>query len=122
MRILLFLSCGTFFSNAVRCLFEPSAPLAQSPVSGPCHVPKPQARQWGSTAQIGHDRPTLVVLGGSVAARAALAISGLWLRHNELLPVAYVHVVFGDVDAGGAEFQQFDLFGVLAGAENDTER
>jgi hypothetical protein len=30
--------------------------------------------------------------------------------------------VFGDVDAGGAEFQQFDLFSVFAGAENDTER
>jgi len=25
--------------------------------------------------------------------------------------------VFGYVDAGSAEFQQFDLFGVLAGAE-----
>jgi hypothetical protein len=30
--------------------------------------------------------------------------------------------IFGHVDAGGAQFQQFDLLGVPAGAENDAQR
>lgn len=40
---------------------------------------------------------------------------------GEELAVGQAGEVFGDVDAGGVEFEKFDLLGILSGAEDEAE-